>query len=140
MLTYRSHLDPFYVKEEFAPSDRTAIARRQQLTHDLIAPHFRLVQFLSSHFNATRLCSPYLERIFFRFARTTLSAIKQSPGQPLAREVHFQIVLLALRILANSTGADDEARWTLKDQILSTGLKWFAQHPRSDTRSSTREE
>jgi len=124
------HLDPFYIKEEFAPTDRAATAKRQQVTHDLIAPHYRLVQFLSSHFHATRLCFPSLERTFYRFARTTLTAIRQSAGQPLAREVHFQILLLTLRILSYSTAADDAARWTLKDQILSTGLKWFAIHPR----------
>ena len=124
------HLDPFYVKEEFAPTDRAATAKRQQVTHDLIAPHYRLVQFLSSHFHATRLCFPSMERTFHRFARTTLTAVRQSAGQPLAREVHFQILLLTLRILGHSTTSDDAARWTLKDQILSTGLKWFAMHPR----------
>jgi len=56
--------------------------------------------------------------------------MRESAAQPLAREIHFQVVLLALRILASATGADDDAKWTLKDQILSFGLKWFALHPR----------
>lgn len=124
------HPDPFYLKEEFAPTDRDALVRRQQHTHDIIAPHFRLVQFLSSHFSATRLCSPSQERIFFRLARVSLAAMRDGAAQPLAREVHFQIILLALRILMYSTSTDDEAKWTLKDQILTAGLLWFKLAPR----------
>ena len=130
-LTSCRHLDPFYVKEEFAPTDRVAIMKKQQAVHDVIAPHFRLVQFLSSHLSATRLCSPSFERIFYRMARVVLSAMTQAAGQPLAREVHFHIVNMTLRILMCSTGSDEEAKWTIKDQILSVGLMWFRQPPRS---------
>lgn len=124
------HLDPFYVKEEFAPTDRDAIVKRQQLAHDMLAPHFRLVQFLSSHFNSTRLSSPHLERIFFRLIRTTLASMKRGVSQPLAREGHFHIILLALRLLTYGTGSDERAKWKLKDQILSAALLWFSQPPR----------
>ncbi|GAB7357443.1 hypothetical protein MBLNU459_g8368t1 [Dothideomycetes sp. NU459] len=124
------HLDPFYVKEEFAPSDKTAITKRQQSIHDLIAPHFRLMQFLSSHFNATRLSSPHVERIFFRMTRITLAAMRRGAAHPLAREVHFHVVLLALRVLTYSTGCTAKAHWELKDQVLSAGLAWFAFPPR----------
>lgn len=124
-----SHLDPFFVKEEFAPSDRTVIAKKQQQIHDLIAPHFRLIQFLSSHFSATRLSSPHVERLFVRLIRTTLGSMIKTAPHPLAREAHFQIVLLGLRILANCTGSTERAKWQLKDQILSAGLAWFSHPP-----------
>jgi phosphatidylinositol 4-kinase len=126
MLTISSHLDPFYVKEEFAPTDKSAITKRQQQVYDLIAPHFRLVQFLSSHFNATRLSNPHIERIYHRLMRVTLAAMSRSGSHPLTREVHFHIVLLALRILSHGTGYDEQARWELKDQILSASLRWFS--------------
>lgn len=126
MLTiYISHLDPFYVKEEFAPTDKSAITKRQQQVHDLIAPHFRLVQFLSSHFNATRLSNPHTGRIFFRLMRVTLAALRRSGSHPLAREVHFHLILLALRVISYGTGYDEKSRWELKDQILSAALRWF---------------
>lgn len=120
------HPDPFFVKQEFAPSDRAAIAKKQQVIYDMIAPHFRLVQFLSSHFSATRLSSTHTERAYFRLMRTTLPALRYSASHPLAREAHFHIVLLALRVLGHCTGATENARWALKDQILSAGLSWFS--------------
>ncbi|THX33908.1 phosphatidylinositol 3 [Aureobasidium pullulans] len=120
-----SHLDPFYVKEEFAPTDKSAITKRQQQVHDLIAPHFRLVQFLSSHFNAMRLSNSHTGRIFHRLMRVTLAALRHSGSHPLAREVHFHIILLALRVISYGTGYDEKSRWELKDQILSAALRWF---------------
>ncbi|KAI5195502.1 hypothetical protein AUEXF2481DRAFT_8233 [Aureobasidium subglaciale EXF-2481] len=119
------HLDPFFVKEEFAPTDKSAITKRQQQVHDLIAPHFTLVQFLSSHFNATRLSNPHTGRIFHRLMRVTLAALRRSGSHPLAREVHFHVILLALRVISYGTGYDEKSRWELKDQILSAALRWF---------------
>lgn len=124
-LLANSHLDPFYIKEEFAPTDKSAITKRQQQVHDLIAPHFRLVQFLSSHFNATRLSNPHTGRVFHRLMQVTLAALRRSGSHPLAREVHFHVILLALRVISYGTGYDEKARWELKDQILSAALRWF---------------
>ncbi|KAL1304624.1 hypothetical protein AAFC00_003589 [Neodothiora populina] len=123
------HLDPFFVKEEFAPSDRTVIAKKQQIVHDAIAPHFRLIQFLSSHFNATRLSSPHIERIFIRTMRITMASMNKIAAHPLAREAHFHMVLLGLRVLANCTGSTERSKWQLKDQVLSAGLSWFKHAP-----------
>lgn len=124
------HLDPFYVKEEFAPSDWNAIMKRQQLAHNLISPHLRLTHFLSSHFNSSRLTSPSIEHIYTRLMRTTMLAMTKTVTPPLAREVHFHIILLALQILNHSTTLDSVARWRFKDSILSAGLAWFAVAPK----------
>lgn len=124
------HLDPFYVKEEFAPSSWDAIKKREQVTHNLIDPHLRLTHFLSSHFNASRLTSPSVERVYFRLMRITLLAMKQTASQPLAREVHFHIVLLALKVLRYSVRLDPAAHWRLKDAIISAGLQWFTTPPK----------
>lgn len=124
------HLDPFYVKEEFAPSKWEAISKRQQLVHNLIAPHLRLAHFLSSHFSASRLTSPSVERIYGRLMRVTLLNMRHTVNSPLAREVHFQIVLLALKVVKYCTLLDHSAHWRLKDAILSAGLAWFAMPPR----------
>lgn len=88
------------------------------------------MQFLSSHFNAGRLSSPHVERIFFRMTRITLAAIRRGAAHPLTREVHFHVVLLALRVLTYCTGSTGKAHWELKDQILSAGLAWFSFPPR----------
>ncbi|KAI9759442.1 MAG: phosphatidylinositol-4- kinase [Chaenotheca gracillima] len=124
------HHDPFYIKEEFAPSDRSLIVKRQQAALNLIGPHLRLLQFLSSHFNATRLGSPYVQKIFHRLIQITLDRLKHTAGHPLAREVHFQIVLFGLRILRHSTGLTINSQRDLRNQILSAGLRWFAAPPR----------
>lgn len=124
------HLDPFYIKEEFAPSKWESIRKRQQLTHDKVAPHLRLTLMLASHFNASRLIAPSIESTYCRLARVTMLAMRRTVSQPLGREVHFQIVLLAFRILKYSTRLSTTARWSLKDAILSAGLAWFALPPR----------
>ncbi|KAK5109748.1 hypothetical protein LTR62_006588 [Meristemomyces frigidus] len=124
------HLDPFYVKEEFAPSQWAAISKRQQLAHNLIAPHLRLTQWLLSHFNASRLTSPSIGRAYLRVMRITMFAMKHAVTQPLAREVHFHIILLALTVLRYATGIEVAAQRRLKDAILSAALAWFAAPPR----------
>ncbi|EME39585.1 hypothetical protein DOTSEDRAFT_91884 [Dothistroma septosporum NZE10] len=124
------HLDPFYVKEEFAPSNWEAIKKREQMVHNLTAPHLRLAQFLSSHFSATRLTSPSVERVYSRLMRISLLAMQKTVSQPLAREVHFHIILLAQKVLRFAVHLDFAARWRLKDAILSAGLSWFVTAPR----------
>lgn len=62
--------------------------------------------------------------------RITLASIRKAAAHPLAREVHFHVILLALRILAYCTGSSEKLRWQLKDQILTVGLAWFSHPPR----------
>jgi phosphatidylinositol 4-kinase len=125
----RRHPDPFYIKEEFAPSDKASLSKRQQIAHNLLTPHMRLLQFLGSHFNATRLGSPHTEKVFIRLLNPTLDALKHSTGHPLAREIRFQIVLFGLKVLRHSVGLDFGARCLLKDRILSSALSWFSFPP-----------
>ncbi|KAG4028457.1 hypothetical protein MFRU_021g00480 [Monilinia fructicola] len=124
------HQDPFYIKEEFAPSDRTVLAKKQQAVHNMLAPHMRLLQFLSSHFNATRLGSPHTEKTFLRILNLTLDSLTRSTGHPLAREIRFQIVLFGLRVLRHTTALDFPSKCRLKDKILSAALSWFTFAPR----------
>jgi phosphatidylinositol 4-kinase len=130
VLISRRHPDPFYVKEEFAPSDRDALFKKQQIAHNLLAPHSRLLQFLGSHFNATRLGSPHTQRIFLRLLRATLNGLEHSTGHPLAREIRFQAVLFGLKVLKYSTGLPAAGSWRLKNQILTAALSWFSFAPR----------
>ncbi|KAK3047196.1 Phosphatidylinositol 4-kinase stt4 [Extremus antarcticus] len=124
------HPDPFFVREEFAPSKWDVISRRQQATNSLIGPHLRITHVLASHFSASRLLAPSVEHVYGRLMRITMLAMKDTVNQPLAREVHFQIVLLALKVLRYSTHMGSAARWRLKDAILSAGLAWFTTPPR----------
>lgn len=130
MLTLGSQPDPFYTKKEFAASDKSTLSKRQEAAHSLIAPHLRIVQFLASHFSATRLGSTHTQRIFHRLAFVTLGGLRNSAGHPLAREIHFQIILFSLNVLRHSSGLDQEAQWRLKDAILSAGLAWFSHSPK----------
>lgn len=125
-----SHPDPFYVKAEFAPTDKAALSKRQQVAHNLLAPHMRLLQFLGSHYNATRLGCPHIEKSFLRLLSITLEGLKHATGHPLAREIRFQIVLFGLKVLRYSTSVSPGARYVLKDQILSAALSWFSFAPR----------
>lgn len=128
--TILRHHDPFYLKEEFAPSDKASLSKRQQAANSLIAPHLRILQFFTSHFNATRLGSPHTQRIFHRLIVLSLKALRGSAGHPLAREVYFHLVLFGLNLLSCSNYLDPVAQWRLKDTILSAGLRWFSHQPR----------
>ncbi|KAI1873164.1 uncharacterized protein JN550_003417 [Neoarthrinium moseri] len=124
------HPDPFFVKEEFAPSDNAGLIKRRQVVHNLLAPHTHLVQFFSSHFNATRLGSPDTQRIFLRLLDVTLNAMKKSISHPMARELRLRIILFSLRVLKASDGVGTLTQWRLKDKILSAGLNWFQFAPK----------
>lgn len=123
------YLDPFYIKEEFAPSEKGELLRKQQAAYTLIAPHLRLLQFLASHFSANRLGSTHTQRIFYKLMMVTLKALKHTFGHPLAREFHFQTVHFGLNILRYSNSLGEEARWRLKDAILGAALAWFSHPP-----------
>lgn len=128
--TTLTHPDPFFQREEFAPSELEALTKRRQLVHDMLSPHTRLLQFFSSHLNATRLGSGDTQRVFLRMLDLTLNAIRDSASHPMARELHFQIVLFGLKVLRTSTTLGATAQWRLKRKILSAGLSWFRNAPR----------
>ncbi|KAF9692335.1 hypothetical protein EKO04_009440 [Ascochyta lentis] len=123
------HPDPFYGKQEFAATDKEALGKHQQHIYNLIAPHFRLVQFLSSHFSASRLSKSDFERVYVRLIHVTLDAMSEGCSQPLAREVYFHVILLALRIVRHSTTISSAAKWRLMDRLLTAALAWFAHAP-----------
>jgi phosphatidylinositol 4-kinase len=122
--------DPFFLRQDFAPSDSAALSKRKQLVHNLLSPHSRLLQFLSSHYNATRLGTPDTHHLFLRLLDVTLDAVKNSTPHPMAREIRFQVVLFGLKVLKTSTTMGAIAQYRLKDLILSAGLGWFKAPPR----------
>ena len=89
----------------------------------------RLLQFLGSHFNATRLGSPHTEKAFIRLLNVTLEGLKRATGHPLTRELRFQIVLFALQVLKHSIALSSGERSILKDRILTAALTWFSFAP-----------
>ncbi|KAG6249440.1 hypothetical protein E4U24_002125 [Claviceps purpurea] len=125
-----AHPDPFFLKEEFAPSDLELMAKKRQAIHDLLSPHMRLLLFFISHFNATRLGSSDTERVFMRMLHLTLTALKDGHSHPMARELRFHIVLFGLKVLHSSTALGETAQWKFKDKILSAGLGWFRNAPK----------
>jgi phosphatidylinositol 4-kinase A len=125
-----THPDPFFVKKEFAPSDLEALANRRQLVHDMLSPHARLLQFFTSHFNATRLGSVDTRRVFLRTLDLTLDACKDATPHPLAREIRFQIILYALKVLRASGTIGSAAQWRLKEKTLTAALSWFKHSPK----------
>lgn len=125
-----THPDPFYVKEEFAPSDKAALIKRQQAVHNLISPHLRILHFLVSHFSASRLGGPHLRRSVHRLISITLCGLRKSAGHPLLREFHFEVILFGLQMLRLSDDLGRAAKWRLKAHILSAALGWFSHPPR----------
>ncbi|OKL61261.1 hypothetical protein UA08_03926 [Talaromyces atroroseus] len=125
-----NHPDPFFTTIELLPSDKTALLRQQHLAQDVLSPHLRILQFFESHFNATRIASPNLQRIFSRMISRTLAGLQHTNGHPLSREVHFHIILLGLRIIQHSTTQSRAYKWKLKDLLLSAALSWFRHPPR----------
>jgi phosphatidylinositol 4-kinase len=129
--------DPFFEKEEYAPSDNAALAKRRHFVHDVLAPHTRLLQFFASHYNATRLGNPDTQRIFLRLLDATLDKMGQATNHPMAREIRLQVVLFGLKVLKSSTTIGAIAQWRLKNRILSAGLSWFKAAPRWSFGSNT---
>lgn len=122
--------DPFFVKEEFAPSDQDALTKHRQLVHNLLSPHTRLLQFIGSHFNATRLGSPDTQTVFVRLLDVTLEELKKATPHPMARELRLQIVLFGLKVLRTCTTIGPVSQWRLKDKLLSAALSWFCSSPK----------
>ncbi|KAK4128301.1 hypothetical protein N657DRAFT_563935 [Parathielavia appendiculata] len=122
--------DPFFLRQEFAPSDNAALAKHKQFVHNVLSPHSRLLQFLSSHYSATRLGNPDTHHFFLRLLDVTLEAVKNATPHPMAREIRFQVLLFGLKVLNSSTTMGATAQYRLKDQILSAGLGWFNAPPR----------
>jgi phosphatidylinositol 4-kinase len=84
---------------------------------------------MGSHYNATRLGSPHIQKIFHRMLRATLDGLLHSTGHPLAREIRLQVVLFALKVLKHSTALGATTQWRFKDKILSAALSWFSFFP-----------
>lgn len=125
------NLDPFYIKEEFAPSDKNALLKRQQTANSLVAPHLRILQFLTSHFSANRLSSLHLRRIFQRLTRITLKALlRKLAWHPLAREFYFQVILFGLTILRYSDDLGEASKWKLQNKVVVAALSWFSSAPK----------
>lgn len=124
-----SHIDPFLQKAEFAPSDLEALAKRKAVVHNLLAPHQRLLRFFDSHFNATRLASQNMHKVFLRLLNTTLDAVHTYSTHPMARELRLDIVLFGLRVLRFSTTIGDVAQYRFKERLLSAALSWFKHAP-----------
>ncbi|KAK2880029.1 hypothetical protein FQN49_000635 [Arthroderma sp. PD_2] len=124
------HKNPFMTKLESSPSDKEAVLRRHRKAQNIISPHFLILQFLESHFSASRLGSLHTQLVFRRLVSETLIAMRDSTAHPLAREIHFHLILFSLKVLRCCSGQTNVGLWKLKDQILSAALSWFSRSPR----------
>jgi phosphatidylinositol 4-kinase len=122
--------DAFDVKMENAPSNKEEHNTEQRTATELLSPHLRILQLLSSNFQANRHGNPHVQKIFLRIAMVGLKGLKKASGHPLAREVWFQMVLLGLQVLRYSTGLTQKQQLQVKDLILSGALSWFKFPPR----------
>lgn len=122
------YLDPLHTKIELLPTDKALMLKKQQKAQNTVSPHSRVLQFFESHFNAIRLGNLQDQQLFCRLISSTVVALSKNSGHPLAREVHFRIVLFGLRVLKHLRPQNSSASWKLKDQILSAALSWF-KHP-----------
>ncbi|KAF4210866.1 hypothetical protein CNMCM8980_003164 [Aspergillus fumigatiaffinis] len=124
------YVDPMYTKIELLPSDKALLLKKQQKAQATLAPHVIALRFFESHFNAVRLNSAQNRRLFGRLIDRTTVGLLQTSGHPLARELHFRIVLFGLRVIQDSYQPEKVASWKLSDQILSAALDWFKHPPR----------
>lgn len=104
--------------------------KNQQRAQDILAPHLSILQFFESHFSAIRLGNVQDQRLFCRLIDRTTIGLLRTKAHPLARELHFRIVLFAFRVLRHFTSLDPVTCWKVKDQILSAALGWFRYPPR----------
>ena len=107
-----------YSNIELLPTDKALMLRKQQKAQSTLSPHLRVLQFFESHFSAIRLGNLQDQQLAIRLVSSTAAGLSKSKGHPLAREVHFRIVLFGLRILRHLAPRNSGAAWKLKDQIL----------------------
>ncbi|PLB54298.1 phosphatidylinositol 4-kinase [Aspergillus steynii IBT 23096] len=124
------YVDPMYAKIELLPTDKALILSKQQDAQAHLAPHLHILRFFESHFSAIRLGNAQSQRLFCRLVDRTTAGLAQTSGHPLARELHFRIVLFGLNVLGHSNSVGMPCLWKLKDQILSGALSWFKHAPR----------
>ncbi|KAJ5114569.1 hypothetical protein NUU61_000328 [Penicillium alfredii] len=124
------YLDPLHTKIELLPTDKALMLKKQQKAQDTLSPHMRVLQFFESHFNAIRLGNLQDQQLFCRLMNSTLVGLVKNKGHPLAREIHFRIVLFGLKVLRYLSPRNNSASWKLKDQVLSAALSWFKHPPR----------
>lgn len=103
---------------------------QQNKAQNLVSPHFRILQFFSSRFRASRLDNNQIQRVYYRLIRTTLDSMPFATSHPLARHIHFYIILFGFHILRFTTILNYHEKWRLKDLILSSALCWFASTPK----------
>ncbi|OGE54236.1 hypothetical protein PENARI_c006G05685 [Penicillium arizonense] len=125
-----AYLDPLHTKIELLPTDKELMLRMQQKAQDTLSPHLRVLQFFESHFNAIRLGNLQDQQLFCRLVSSTVIGLAKTECHPLAREIHFRIVLFGLKVLRHLSPCNSGASWKLKDQILSAALSWFKHAPR----------
>ncbi|RAL06281.1 1-phosphatidylinositol 4-kinase STT4 [Aspergillus ibericus CBS 121593] len=123
-----NYVDPMFTRIELLPTDKALMVKNQQKAQSALTPHFQILQFFESHFAAVRLGNSQIQSLFCRLVDKTTVGFLQASCHPLARELHFRIVLFGLKVLKNSRLPDQNLVWKLKDQILSAALTWF-QHP-----------
>lgn len=122
-----------YAKIELLPSDKALLLRKQRRAQNMLSPHSQVLQFFESHFSAVRLDNIQNQRLFCRLISSTAVGLMRTNGHPLAREIHFRIILFGLKILQQCTFQTEFSLWKLKDQLLSAGLSWFKHPPRYAT-------
>lgn len=125
-----SYVDPLYAKIELLPTDKELLLKKQQKAQSILSPHSHVLKFFESHFSAVRLGKPQSRRLFCRLIGRTTVGLLETHGHPLAREIHFSIILFGLKVLKHSHSQDQVSSWKLKDQILSAALSWFKHPPR----------
>lgn len=115
---------------ELLPTDKALMLKQQQDAQNALSPHMRVLQFFESHFNAVRLGNLQDQQLFCRLVSSTAVALANTQSHPLAREIHFRIIVFGLKVLQNLSPRNGPATWKLKDQILSAALGWFKHTPR----------
>lgn len=125
-----SYLDPMYAKIELLPTDKRLMLVKQRRAQNMLLPHSHVLQFFESHFSAVRLDNVQNQRLFYRLISSTAVGLTRSSSHPLAREIHFRIILFGLKILQQCTLQTEFSSWKLKDQLLSAALTWFKNAPR----------
>ncbi|KAJ5898628.1 hypothetical protein N7504_008916 [Penicillium tannophilum] len=122
--------DPLHTQIELLPTDKALMLQKQEAAQNTLSPHLRVLQFFESHFNAIRLGNLQDQQLFGRLISSTVVGLSKTQCHPLAREIHFRIVLFGLSVLKHFSPRNPAASWKLKDQILSAALSWFRYPPR----------
>lgn len=115
-------------KTEMSASDRAEFVRERERATRLFMPHLRLIQLISSRYQAFRYRDPTMVLALVRMLQRSAEATHRMSAHPLARQTFFSLVLFGFQVIQGSQ-LDGLVDYKLRMAIYDMGFHWFSHAP-----------